>query len=44
VTFAPEVCAGTGVLPPAAVGAGARTEITERARACAAALIARRER
>jgi 2-dehydro-3-deoxyphosphogluconate aldolase/(4S)-4-hydroxy-2-oxoglutarate aldolase len=32
------VCAGTSVVPPAAVAAGAWTEITERARAFAAAL------
>jgi 2-dehydro-3-deoxyphosphogluconate aldolase/(4S)-4-hydroxy-2-oxoglutarate aldolase len=32
------VCAGTSVVPPAAVEAGAWSEITERARAFAAAL------
>jgi 2-dehydro-3-deoxyphosphogluconate aldolase/(4S)-4-hydroxy-2-oxoglutarate aldolase len=38
------VCAGTSVVPPAAVEAGAWSEITERARTFAAALTARRER
>jgi 2-dehydro-3-deoxyphosphogluconate aldolase/(4S)-4-hydroxy-2-oxoglutarate aldolase len=41
---APAVCAGTSVVPPAAVEAGAWSEISERARSFAAALTARRER
>ena len=41
---APAVCPGTDVVPPAAVEAGAGSEITERARTCAAAPTARRER
>jgi hypothetical protein len=40
----PTGCAGTSVVPPAAVEAGAWSEITERARAFAAARTARRER
>ena len=41
---APAGCPGTDVVPPAAVKAGAWSEITERARTSAAALTARRER
>ena len=41
---APAVCPGTDVVPPAAAEAGAGSEITERARTCAAAPTARRER
>ena len=37
-------CPGTDVVPPAAVEAGAGSEISGRARTCAAALTARRER
>ena len=41
---APAVCPGTDVVPPAAVEAGAGSEITERARTSAAARTGRRER
>ena len=41
---APAVCPGTDVVPPAAVEAGAGSKISERARTCAAARTARRER